>query len=671
SIYTSENIPEYKSSETILKIISLIWLCGVIIMTSRWIYSYIRLKRMLSTFHPHEHNIFTSEKISTPFIFGMLSPRIYLPEALTENRRELVIMHEKYHIRRLDHIAKLVMYLSLCIHWFNPMVWLSFRLCERDMEMSCDEAVTGKMSKAEIADYSEALLEAVPKKAAMYTAGFSESGTGKRIKNVLKFKKPALWIMILCALITLAAVIILSSDKAPENAQPLNTDNPVTEQNPDFNPFSNIAADPNTSVSLMGRSGQQYPFSDKNTAFALKILSETELTPTELYEYVPSEFELRIYPKDRPHAFGQYAFAPAGNSDGESIFSVHVLSTNIEYIYSIPEESYKALKELADLTYNNAMTELENIPLTIPVIPADPEFLKNVYFGSEFPHLLYANEFNTVFTDGMNGLYLCSDHSVLWAADIGSTFAAYKDKFPFELGAESWNGISMGALTDENGQLRLWCSINGAKSNHSVKYIIDLETNTLSYIDEIPEDTRNVRTFSYYDFSEGSPQPLDNHIIYFDSDPQNFVYMAVNANTWKLPMIKLVRHTSEGYSEFVPFPENSPAVDHEAQSRIHFGTYRLSENDGVHSICSITISPWGTAIPLFSPLSSILCIGTAEINDDLTKLIINGSDGGRYVFDIDDDSLIYRQSESSEGTAAFPKDMGGAYEGAVYTYSEE
>lgn len=650
SIYTSETIAEFKKPKTALDILSLIWLSGVMIMTFRWIYSYLRLRKTLKKSHPDGQNIYTSDKISTPFIFGILPPRIYLPESLSGNRRELVILHEKYHIKRLDHIAKLVMYLALCIHWFNPAVWLSFRLCERDMEMSCDEAVTGKMNKSEKANYSEALLEAAPQKSASFTAGFSESGTKRRIKNVLKFQKPTLWVMLLCALAALFAVIVLSSDKAPESP-----DNIVTEQQSDFNPLSDISADDLTVISLVTKSGQQYPFSDENTAAALKIISETEFTPTRLYEYVPSEFELRLAPKDRPNAFGQYAFAPAKNTDGEPIYSVSIMTTNTEYNYSIPEEKYKALNEHS------------HIPLTIPVISASPEFLQSVYFGSEFPHLLYANEFNTVFTDGINGLYLCNDNAVLWAADISSTFAAYKDKFPFEIGAPDSNGISAGAFTDENGQLRLWCSIGGAISNHCINYIIDLETNTLNYIDEIPEDTRKVRNYSYYDFSENAPEPLDNHIIYYDSDPQNFVYLSTRTNSFDLSLIKIVRHTAEGCFEFVPFPENSPAVNAQAQSNIHFGTYRLADIP----LNSVTISPLGSAVVTFSPLSSILCIGTAELDADCTKLIINASDSGRYVFDIEDESLIYRQTESTEGTAAYPKEMSGAYEAAIYTYSED
>ncbi|MGN1100944.1 MAG: M56 family metallopeptidase, partial [Huintestinicola sp.] len=289
SVCTSETISEYRASKTALDILSCIWLSGVLITTARWIYSYLRLRRSLKDAAPHWQNIYTSDKISAPFIFGILPPRIYLPEGLSANRRELVILHEKYHIRRLDHIVKLVMYLALCIHWFNPVVWLSFKLCEGDMEMSCDEAVTGNMNKSEKADYSEALLEAAPKKAAAFTAGFSESGTKRRIKNVLKFRKPALWIMLLCAIAALLAVIVLSSDKEAPESTPGDTENIITGISSDFNPLSDISADEQTVISLAAKSGQLYPFSEENNSAALKIISETEFTPTRIYEYVPSE----------------------------------------------------------------------------------------------------------------------------------------------------------------------------------------------------------------------------------------------------------------------------------------------------------------------------------------------------------------------------------------------
>ncbi len=547
SIFTSENIPEYKTSKTALDILSAVWLLGVFIMTVRFIASYLGLKKRLKTAVCLEDNIFISDNIGTPFIFGIFKPRIYIPEKLPGNRRKPIILHEKYHIKRLDHIAKIVTYAALCIHWFNPAVWLCFYLCERDMEMSCDEAVTGKMSRSETADYSEALLAAAPKKAAKFTAGFSESPTEKRIKNILKFKKPALWITALCVLIAAVSVMILCSDNSPK--------------------------------------------------------SEDMLA-----------------------------------SDAENV---------------------------------------SDVPLSIPIVPASPEFLESVYFGSEFPYLLYATPFEYLFTDGMDGMYLCSDHSVLWAANIGASFDAVKSEIPFEIGAPSWNGLSMGAFYEETAdgtQLRLWCGATGYEAHRTIYYIIDTETWTMNYIENLPEDRQTVRIESLVNIPENAPRPADGNGVFYGKSPDEYAYLSLDNSVnepFHMSMIKLVRRTKDGLTEFVPFPENSPAMDAKAREKLHFGTYRLNSNEEYADMCQVTLFPWGNVTMVFSPLSSVLGTGTAVLNADNSKLTINCSDGGSYVFDIDGDSLIYRQSESKESVSALPKEMCGAFEGAEYIYRDK
>ncbi|MBP0964457.1 MAG: hypothetical protein J5999_04085 [Oscillospiraceae bacterium] len=444
SIYTSENIPEYKTSEIMLENLSAVWLLGVLVMTVRFMVSYFGLKRRLRTAVCLEDNIFISDNIGTPFIFGIIKPRIYIPENLPENRRKPIILHEKYHIRRLDHIAKIVIYLALCIHWFNPVVWLCFSLCERDMEMSCDEAVTGKMTRSERADYSEALLAAAPKKAVRFTAGFSESPTEKRIKNVLSFKKPALWITVFCALAAVVSVVILCSDNSPKSE-------------------------------------------------------------------------------------------------------------------------------------DTAAENLADVPLSIPVVPASTEFLESVYFGSEFPYLLYATPFEYLFTDGMDGMYLCSDSSVLWAANIGASFEAVKDKIPFEIGGPSWNGLSMGAFYEEidgGEQLRLWCSATGYEAHRTVYYLFDLETGMMNYIEKLPEDRQTVRIESLGELPENAPRSSDGNGVFYGKSPDEYAYLSLDntvSEPFHLSMIKLVRHTKDGLTEFVPFPENSPAIDAKAREKLSHG----------------------------------------------------------------------------------------------------
>lgn len=200
--------------------ISAAWLAGVFIMALSGIISCICLSVRLKgarRIKDTDDDIFISETVDNAFIMGIFFPKIYLPAAAEQKNRELIILHERTHIRRCDHIAKLVMYATLCLHWFNPLVWLSFRLFERDMEMSCDEAVTGRMSREEKADYSQALLSVSARKAVYFTACFGENGAKSRIKNVLSFKKPAFWVMVLCGAAVIAAAAMLMVNRRPDN----------------------------------------------------------------------------------------------------------------------------------------------------------------------------------------------------------------------------------------------------------------------------------------------------------------------------------------------------------------------------------------------------------------------------------------------------------------------
>ena len=126
-------------------IVSLVWLAGVTGMAAYSLVSLVRLRRRLVGAVPLEGNVYLADHIDSPFVLGIFRPRIYLPSSLPERERGYILLHEEHHIRRLDHVVKLLFFLALCLHWFNPLVWLSFLLLGRDMEMSCDEAVMKKL----------------------------------------------------------------------------------------------------------------------------------------------------------------------------------------------------------------------------------------------------------------------------------------------------------------------------------------------------------------------------------------------------------------------------------------------------------------------------------------------------------------------------------------------
>lgn len=169
-----------------------VWLAGVDIMLLYSIISYYRLKKKLEVVIPLKENIYIADDISSPFVIGFIHPKIYLPNGLNEKEQAYIIMHEQFHIKRCDHIVKILAYTALCIHWFNPLVWLAFFLSSKDMEMSCDEAVIKRMGETIKADYSTSLLAlAVGQRVTIgVPLAFGEGDTKERIKNIAAWKMP-------------------------------------------------------------------------------------------------------------------------------------------------------------------------------------------------------------------------------------------------------------------------------------------------------------------------------------------------------------------------------------------------------------------------------------------------------------------------------------------------
>ena len=173
-----------------------IWIIGIFIMLLYTVISYWRIHRKVREAIPFKDNIYLCDHISTPFIFGIIRPKIYMPSAMAETDMEYVIAHENAHIQRHDHLWKPLGFLLLIIHWFNPLIWLAYILLCRDIELACDEKVIKDMGIDSKKPYSNALINcSVPSK--MLTAcplAFGEVGVKTRVKTVLNYKKPAFWI---------------------------------------------------------------------------------------------------------------------------------------------------------------------------------------------------------------------------------------------------------------------------------------------------------------------------------------------------------------------------------------------------------------------------------------------------------------------------------------------
>lgn len=177
---------------------AVIWIVGMVALLIYTVISYAKVKRKIGTAVLLRDNIYQSENVVSPFVLGIIKPKIYLPFGMNERDMEHVVAHEMAHIRRKDHLWKPLGFLLLTLHWFNPLMWLGYVLLCRDIELACDEKVIKELDHDARADYSQALLTCSVNRRmiAACPLAFGEVGVKDRVKSVLNYKKPAFWIII-------------------------------------------------------------------------------------------------------------------------------------------------------------------------------------------------------------------------------------------------------------------------------------------------------------------------------------------------------------------------------------------------------------------------------------------------------------------------------------------
>lgn len=195
-----------------------VWLIGLAAMLAYALVSYLRLRRRVRASIPLRENIYVCDEVPSPFILGIVHPRIYLPSALDETQRGSVLSHERAHLARRDHWWKPLGYALLAVYWFNPLLWLAYTLLCRDIELACDERVLRGMDAGQVKDYSSALLAcSVPRRMlAACPLAFGEVGVGARVKNALRYKKPAFWVV--AASVAVCVVVAVCFLTNPERA---------------------------------------------------------------------------------------------------------------------------------------------------------------------------------------------------------------------------------------------------------------------------------------------------------------------------------------------------------------------------------------------------------------------------------------------------------------------
>ena len=246
STYQQSILSPVQENFQLVSLLSSAWLLGIVILLIYTIIRYVNLRQKICTAIPLHDNIYESENISSPFLLGILRPKIYLPLGIDKPGLDYVVTHERTHIRRGDHIIKPLALLIMVVHWFNPLVWLAFVLLSRDIELACDERVISHLDRNSRADYTTALLKCSLKhKSSAGLLSFGEVGVKRRIRAVMLYKKPTLPLVLFA--LTIAAILAIclltypsgSSNRLPTGERPTivgDTDRQSTDDSGDSRP---------------------------------------------------------------------------------------------------------------------------------------------------------------------------------------------------------------------------------------------------------------------------------------------------------------------------------------------------------------------------------------------------------------------------------------------------
>ncbi len=207
------------------------WLAGALTMGGYGLISYLRLRRRLFDAIRAGDGAWEHPCVGSPFILGVFRPRIYLPAGLRGQSRQFILCHERAHLKRLDHIVKPICWAALALHWFNPAAWAAFILMSRDIESACDEAVIRELGPTVKADYSATLLSLATggRVPAPCPLAFDEGDAKGRIRNVLRYRRPALWVIVASVVLAAAASVCLLTDPVSAQAPGDGLDDPGPE----------------------------------------------------------------------------------------------------------------------------------------------------------------------------------------------------------------------------------------------------------------------------------------------------------------------------------------------------------------------------------------------------------------------------------------------------------
>ena len=287
-IVTAQPVPTPKPVMTV-SLLAAIWLAGVVMMLTYMLVSYLGIYRRVCTAVRLEDNVYRCGSWGTPFVLGLLRPRIYVPEGMDDAALPQVLAHERCHIRRGDHVWKPLAFLLLAVNWFNPVLWAAYVLLGRDMERACDEMVLKNADAAQRAAYSRALVACAVRQrpAAVCPLAFGEVAVQERVKNAMNGKKPAIWAAVL--LVIAAAVIAVCFLTSPGRREP--SADGAWDAETLYDLRTPYVGDPSAVGRILNAVGLDKMGADSDWSFTVQISTEQEpYGLTLLYTYDSESF---------------------------------------------------------------------------------------------------------------------------------------------------------------------------------------------------------------------------------------------------------------------------------------------------------------------------------------------------------------------------------------------
>lgn len=288
-IVTAQPVPAPKPVMTV-SLLAAIWLAGVVMMLTYMLVSYLGIYRRVCTAVRLEDNVYRCGSWGTPFVLGLLRPRIYVPEGMDDAALPQVLAHERCHIRRGDHLVKPLAFLLLALHWFNPVLWAAYVLLGRDMENACDERALRGVDGAGRAAYSRALVACAVRQrpAAVCPLAFGEVAVQERVKNAMNGKKPAIWAAVLLAIAAaIIAVCFLTSPDRQEEPVPSGAWDAETL----YDLRTPYVGDPSAVGRILNAVGLDKMGADSDWSFTMQLSTEQEpYGLTLLYTYDSESF---------------------------------------------------------------------------------------------------------------------------------------------------------------------------------------------------------------------------------------------------------------------------------------------------------------------------------------------------------------------------------------------